>query len=545
VTLSDRSHRQLLWGILLLGLGLRLAGLNWDAGRGLHPDEGNLLRAAAALRFPEALIPSFHAYNDLALWLPRLLAWPFCEAQNLACLGSAARLVSAGFAIATVPLAALLARQIAGPAAALATAFAFATSAPLIQWAHFGTTESALVFFVLALWTTAALWHSGRLGDRQMALISALLLGTGFGMKTTAAAFALIPLVAFALAGRPDRTRLLTLATASLLALALALITTPSLWLATTDWLAVMRYENAVVQGSLPVFWTAQFNAAPAGWYQLGQLWRLLSGSGLILAAAGLVLMPRPARKTCLPALAFALIYAAITFGWHAKFIRYLAPLLPILLVLAGCGAARLLALRSQSLAALAGAGLGLMALAGLDQAAGYLQTDPRLRAEAELIRRAHPQDLVAIEPNDLGQTGPLQRLTLPLDQSDAAPLALAEPLAQARWLLIASRRNWAVLPETPDRAPLACGFYAALAQGKLGYSRAFKADRNGPFGSLFAPSLASEETRVVFDRPEVLLFYNQDALAATQIAEAIAAAQTDPVACRPDRLDQSWQRLP
>ena len=35
--------------LLCAALVLRLLGLDWDEGRALHPDEGNLVRAAAAL----------------------------------------------------------------------------------------------------------------------------------------------------------------------------------------------------------------------------------------------------------------------------------------------------------------------------------------------------------------------------------------------------------------------------------------------------------------------------------------------------------------
>ena len=73
--LEPIATRALPWLIALTAL-LRLQGLGWDDFTGLHPDEGNLVRAAAALSWPDALIPDFHAYNALAVWMPRLVALP-------------------------------------------------------------------------------------------------------------------------------------------------------------------------------------------------------------------------------------------------------------------------------------------------------------------------------------------------------------------------------------------------------------------------------------------------------------------------------------
>ena len=82
---EDRYHRALI-GLVVLAAVLRLLGLNWDSGRGLHPDEGNLIRAALTLGIDGRILPEFHAYNDLALWLPRLLSLPLCAGDDAGCL---------------------------------------------------------------------------------------------------------------------------------------------------------------------------------------------------------------------------------------------------------------------------------------------------------------------------------------------------------------------------------------------------------------------------------------------------------------------------
>lgn len=548
MTDAERQYRHHLLMLIAVGAALRLSGLGWDGGRLFQPDEGNLVRAALGLGPGGRFIPEFHAYNDLALWLPRLLSLPFCAPGDAPCLSGVSRLVSALFSTAAIAPAAALARLLAGRTAprqaGLAAAAFVAFLAPLVQWAHFGTTESALILVLLLLWLVAARWLDGDLGTRAMALRSGALVGIGFGFKTSALVMALIPLTALLLAGRPFRRHLRSAAIGAALAVLLALAAAPSLVLAPEGWLATMRFEHDVVSGALPVFWTRQFESARNGWYELGQLSSALAGVGLLLAGAGMALVPRDRRRLALPALVFALAYAAIVFGWQAKFIRYLAPFIPLAAVFAGLAVGRLSRGEfGQTARVLALSSLGLIALSGLDQAAIYLREDPRLAAERLLLKRARADEIIAIEPRDMAQAGGLATIELPLMQEHLTPDRLAAPLAQASWLVLASRRNWSVLPQgSTASSPLLCRYYAALASGELGYVPVARFDRAGPFGHLFAPSLAAEETRRVFDRPEVIVLWKRAALAPAAMA-ALLAEPSDPATCTKPALQAAWRR--
>lgn len=535
-------YRRVLIGLILLAALLRLIGLNWDNGRGLHPDEGNLVRAALTLGIDGRILPEFHAYNDLALWLPRLLSLPFCDGQDGPCLTLVARVLSALASVAMVPLGADLARRMAGRWAGLAAGLALATSGALVQWGHFGTTESVIALLVVLLWWIAARRLEGEMSERDLVLWSALVLGVGFGFKTTSVVLSVIPLTVLALAGRPDAGRLRNFLILAVVASVQALVFAPSLVFATGEWLNVMRFENDVVSGALAVFWTAQFHGARDGVYELRQLWSMTQGAGLALALVGLAITPRAGWRLLAPGLAFALVYAVLTFGWHAKFTRYLAPLLPVVLVLAGAALGHLAAQRRSRAALAAGvAGLGLMVFAGLDHTAAYLRPDPRIAMEARLQALSDPADTVAIEPNDLAQVGGRPHVVVPVTEPGATGAMLAEPLAQAEWLILASRRNWEVLPRQPGAAPVVCGFYAGLADGTLGFVPVARTERLGPLGRLFAPGLSAEETRQVFDRPEVILFRNIERLSAGDLAARLDSPR-DPQACTGPALLRRWR---
>src|SRR5690606_35936125 len=70
----DNAALAAMLALVLAGAALRFQGLDWDAGQLLHPDERNIATAAARLAWPDRLVPDFHAYNGLSLYLPRLLA---------------------------------------------------------------------------------------------------------------------------------------------------------------------------------------------------------------------------------------------------------------------------------------------------------------------------------------------------------------------------------------------------------------------------------------------------------------------------------------
>lgn len=534
--------------LLLVGAALlRLQGLGWDAWANLHPDERNLVAAAHGLWFPGGMVPGFHAYNGLALAAPKLVAFLACGPEpGYPCVTWAARLVSALLSGGAVWVAWRIALRLGGDAAGLMALLLVGLSAPLLQWSHFGTTESALTLAVLALWLQAMRFLSGEDGVWRTALASGAILGLGLGMKTTAGIFALLPLAALALgARRLDRRAVLAVPAGVALALALLAATTPALLLATADYLSVMRFEGDVVAGRADVFWTWQFAHARPVAFETAQLWRMMDGTALLLAAPGLVWALRRGGAGAWVVLPLVLAYLATILGWHARFTRYLAPVLPVLLVLAALGAAwlwRALPARTPRVALVVA--LALPALTGLSMAASYRSPDSRLLAAEDLAARLRPGDTVLLEPRDVGPSGfgEAEVRVLPLMDDGAGDKLdrIAADLEAGDWMLLYSRRHWAVLPVLPERFPEMCAYYAALAAGDLGYRVVARFARAAPLGRLVEPGLHSEETRVVFDRPVVYLLQNQGRLVAADLRDRIAAPPAD---CRPATIQAGFER--
>src|SRR2546423_842959 len=113
-----------LFALALLGLALRLDGLNWDQGNNFHPDERQILFRVTALSWPGSLAqfldpansplnPHFFAYGSFPLYLlaitGNVLSHFFPDVTSLANLTLVGRIISAIFDCGTILLTGWLA----------------------------------------------------------------------------------------------------------------------------------------------------------------------------------------------------------------------------------------------------------------------------------------------------------------------------------------------------------------------------------------------------------------------------------------------------
>lgn len=524
--------------LIVLGIAIlvRLQGLGWDDWRAFHPDERNLVTAAAGLSFGN-LVPDFHAYGALSLWLPRLLGAvtdPGCAGAQ--CLLFPARLISVLFAVISVWLGALICRRLGSDRAMLIGASVLALSAPLIQWAHFGTTESALICLVLALWWQSLRYLDGRDTAMKAMAVSALLIGLGLGMKLAAGAMTVVPLTALLLRWPGLAKAAFLLGLGAVITGVLFAATNPSVVVDTERFLGTMTFEGGIVAGTTDVFWTWQFVDTVAVVFQVQQLASMLGWGIAALAIAGMVWAVARRQLGALPGLAFLIIYGVIVFTWYAKFARYLAPMLPIMVIFAAISLDKLWDWRrSLTLRIVLIGVLGLSILSGLSMAISFQAEDPRIRAARVLSDKVKPGQSVLMEPREVGVHAIPDVTSVFLSHEEisgqAGAATLAQKLADADWMVLYSRRHWSVLPRLLQRFPGACPYYAALASGALGYAVTDRVTRAVPFGPLGTLGVSAEETRVVFDRPKAYILQNVQRLPAATIAERLSATP-DPGAC-------------
>lgn len=517
---------------LLFACWTRFTGLDWDNYWSFHPDERNLV-AAAANWTSWGADPGFYAYNGLGILLPRLVSAAMAQfgivtdPNSIASLTFAARGISAASSLMTVAVLSSLAAIVAGRVGAAFVAWLTAADVGLIQAAHFGTTESTLVLTLTITALSCTAFVANRIGFQSFVTVTSVALGLGAGLKTTALAGALMPAIAllFCPQGFTLRRTIIAAIAGALIAGAIFAAVSPHSILNWQRFLEVMQFEARVVSGNIDVFWTWQFTDTPVFVYQLAQLiW--LSGPfvpGLGLAGLIIILWANIAThdsrwRSIMPLAIFTLVYLFYVSTWHAKFIRYLLPAIPgliigALVIFQGISERKpRLKITVLSVAAIMVCTSILWACAF---SAVYWQEDARLQASRYIQKHARDGEIVLIEPRDirlpvrLDAKPEIQQNILPVMDDIRPDLTeeYARSIAAADWIVIASQRNYAVLSRLGARFPLACPYYTALFSGKFGFDFAGRFTNNPGLFGLSIDTRDAEETFSVFDHPSVLVF--------------------------------------
>ena len=257
-----------------------------------------------------------------------------------------------------------------------------------------------------------------------------------------------------------------------------------------------------------------------------------------------------------------------ITGAFEVKFLRYLAPITPFLLLFASrmlfdlwdsVGRADLRLPLRRTLA------VGLVLLVGSTAfyAASYVsmyrETHTAVRA-SDWINRNVPKGSVILKehweegiPNLAGYRYGDTKYTLQLYENDGLRkvMELSEQLAEADYLVFFSNRLYGTIPRLPERYPLSGEYYRLLFSGQLGYELAdFEATYPGLSGVSFVhdtfgrPDVPepdalrgfrpsgltldlgfADESFSVYDHPTVLILRNAGRLEAETIRQSILRA--------------------
>jgi len=434
-----------LFALALLGLALRLYGLNWDQGNNFHPDERQILFHVTALSWPSSIAqfldpvnsplnPHFFAYGSFPLYLlaalGNILSHFYPDVVSLANLTLVGRVLNAIFECGTNLLTGWLALLLAGDTdttpnrrhawfLALLSA-ALVTFTPFqIQLSHFYAVDTMLLFFVvLTVLACVALVHTNT--PLRWSLIAGLGYGLALATKISAAPL-LVPLIV-ALLLRWHKHDListlilffLTIATTVivfLLAMPYALLDLP-------NFVQQLSAQGDLARGLLDLPYVRQFAGTTPYLYEAQNI--LFWGMGLTLglaAFAGLLwLLWRTWKRDAglwLVVLSWVIVYSAITGDFYVKFMRYMLPIYPFLTLMA---AALLLALarrkrkqgkgyKKMFTAALPPIAIGIVLLGTIFQGLAllnvYSQPNTRIQASLWIYSHVKPGSVLTYEQWD------------------------------------------------------------------------------------------------------------------------------------------------
>lgn len=508
--------------------------------------------------------------------------------------------------VATLVLIFLLGRRVYSPQVGLLAAALLAVNVMHIQLAHFFISDPFLTLFVVAaLYAMVGALQSERPG---LWLVSAAaLLGLAVGSKFTAVLL-FLPLLLTIWFARPG-SRLRWALVGGAVAFGAFFVTNPfavldfscdvvtpavtlgPLTIPAVDWsscyLANVVKQNGMVNGRLDLGFTRQFDGTVPylyfiemqlrwgmGWLAgilafAGFGWAIVQNARFFLmqwrrrASATFAVAPALAltpQHAILILLAWCVPYFVVTGGFYVKFMRYLQPLTPFLMLFA---AALLWQLRPVVLRrVVAGVVLGVTAVYALAFLNIYAGPHPWDAASLWIYANVEPGTLIASEqwddslPTSLLVDGalrsrseyPNQELTW-LTGPDAADneAKLADNLTileRAGYVTLLSNRVYGVVPRLEERYPLSSQYHQLLLDGRLGYEPVVAVTRMpGLFGLHLQPDafgwpdltppapvanyLAGftgvsggrfDESFTVYDQPLVIIFKNVGNLSAAEM---------------------------
>jgi 4-amino-4-deoxy-L-arabinose transferase-like glycosyltransferase len=467
--------------VLMAAFAVRLYGLDWDGAIGAHPDERYVTGVAERLRASGHLnvfgVAPHFSYGHLPVYLLALVMGHGGGDPLLV-----GRVLAALFDTGTVALAVALGRRVGGLGCGLLSGALVALSVVHVQQAHFFTVDVVLTFFALGAVVSAVSLAVG--GRVRSAWITGVWAGMALGSKFSAALLVIPVGAACAVAPGGRRAhwrRALQVGGTALLTFA---ITNPYALLSPlTLWTNVSR-EVAVARGTLEVPYTLQYHGTWPYVYPVTQ--QLLWGMGIPLGLAafwGLVwtawwVAKRDPTKAQWVVLMWVLPYFAFTGALYAKFPRYQLPIVPALIILGVCliSSMRMLRLRGAAVSVcLAGTILHCLVFLHL-----YGLPHPWQAATEWFYENVPPGSVVAVEqwdhPLPVGGDDIYDLRELPIFREDSGAeglekwAAMDAILAEADYVVVASRRGYGALAAWSERYPLTGQYYRRLFDGELGF---------------------------------------------------------------------------
>jgi len=549
-------NRSLVLALLVLALAVRLVGLNFDQSHFYHPDERRIAEAVTQLSFhPLQLNPHFFAYGSFPFYVTKLVTATLANVNGWFATYDGAvltgRALSALWGTGTVLLLVLLGRRLYGARTGLLAGALLAATVLHVQNSHFATNDVPLTFLVLlALTLMVEIVERGRPAAYAAA-------GAAIGLAV-ATKFSALPLllplaVAAAMRARNDRSvrrALGGLALACACAAAAFACGEPYALLDARGWLHDILEQSGMVRhaGLLP--YTTQYIGVPKVFYDLREM--VVSGMGPLLGLAALAgTIRRFRRGRTIPGaewvlLAWVVPFFAITCSFDVKFVRYLLPIYPLVVL---WGAAWLQEWAGRAAlghwargAVVAGTALYLLAFLTI-----YTRPHAAVTASEWFYTHAAPGSRVLIQDWDEGF--PFSLPGRPADRYKVTAFGfydadgpakikrLADDLAASEWLVLQTKRLYGAVTRAPVRYPLTNNFFRELFAGDLGYTLVKDVASRPSLLGIELPDELADESFSVYDHPKALIFRNTGRLAAAAIEGKVLNALPSHPVSRSDML--------
>lgn len=545
---NKRLHIIALALIILIGGFFRLYRLNWDESYTFHPDERNIANAVIKVNIPDQLDPGFHAYNGFSIYMIRgiaqILVWITGNSDwvnNWGNVNMIGRTISAIASTASIYLIYVLVRKLLGKNAALFATFISAFTVGLIQYSHYGVTESLLVFFLLLI----GIASTKILDDPSRVLywiVAGILCGLAIGTKTSAISFLAIPFVTWLVSFRQNDKKLNLFLLGVLFVFVVFIFffaSSPFTLLHYDEFRKSMKYEGGVVSGTVKVPYTVQFEKTTPFLFffqnlhwQVGLILPTIGALGILIWSGVMVFKRKTSRTfmSALPFLAFGILYFIYVGRWYTKFLRYMIPFIPVLILATTWVFYKLYKFKKTRYISLFLVSVTMLVsfLWSLAYLNIFHQESTRITAskwfysnipEGTRILHEHWDDRV---PNFLRDTYVPSYNFIEMTNYDGdSPTKiekLSQNLANGEYLVLSSKRLSGSIGRAKWLYPYTSNYYRLLFDNKLGYKLVQEFTSYPKIGSLEINDDAAEETFQVYDHPKILVFKNEGKLSEEEI---------------------------
>ncbi len=535
--LHAKKSQTILFLLILSTIGtlLRLYNLNWDRGHYLHPDE-RLYINASNLSLPHTisellspaspLNPNMFYYGSFPLYLYKGIS---VIIPNLDLLLTS-RCISAFFSILTIPLLYLLTRQLFTRKISMIAAFIFTFSAGSIQYSHFNTTESILVFFI-SLITLLSIFFAKH-ASYKILIFTAIAVGLAYATKITGVIFAIEPALAFVFSWfyqKKYRKSIIAVLLFVGIAIMIGVIAAPYQLIDSSHFLKEQEFMQGVTYGKYKPPFIIIYEQTIPYIYPLRQILPFTFGFlALPLALIGMIRIIQAfiSDKIKCRMYVFILLLPILYFLWaglwYAKFSRYYMLLFPFLSIWAAYVFERF----SKRITIIL---LICIAINGIAYMKVYIAPHTRIQASEWMyknishatIAQEHWDDGLPLSLPQFAGHQSLQTIQLTVYDPDTSEKVkkLSQDVAKSDYIVLSSRRVYYSILQNPKTYPDTNRFYHLLFNGSLGFVLK-KTFTNYPFG--FSDDFADESFQS-YDHPPVLIFYNQEKKSAQEIQQLIS----------------------
>jgi len=529
-----KIKRIILFLLVLLLFYTRLVNLSWGLPYPFHPDERNMANALQQLHceisnLKECLNPHFFAYGQFPLYLGygMVRVYKFFRGELLKSISFeeatlALRLISSFASVLlvyfVVKVVQMLNKIQKDSLSFFASLLIFIFSPALIQFAHFGTTESLLMLFYIWLVYESLSLMNKKITLGSFLLTTSVISGLAIATKVSSLIFMAIPVLMVFYYHKNKLYKIFkSLVLYFSLSLVVGFIFSPHNLISFNEFLGAFHYESAVALGTLPVFYTRQFAGTIPIIFQFLKIFPYALGwPVLIFFIAGFFALPLNKQNNLLrfSFLAYFLPNAFL----YAKWTRFMSPVMPIMIVIAV-----LLLLRAfknvNNFRKVVGAILALsFIIPGVAYLSVYAHPDIRFTASDWINRNIQRDSIILSETGNvvdipLTNTNNYQIFSFnfyDLDENKQLQLDLSQNLEKASYIFIPSRRIF--MNHSKEKYPLLREYYSKLSSDSLGFKKIaeFAAYPKISFLGqtlLKFPDENAEETWSVFDHPVIRIY--------------------------------------